>query len=166
MVGLISKPKIAEYSVFLQLLIAAIGLGLSAAGAFEQFTGAKKAEKGAERAENARQAAQNLDAQRRKRQIIRDAQLARSQALANATAQGAQEGSGLQGGLAQISGEKNDSILGVNLNQQLGNEVFAANKQQRQGQSQANVGQAIQSVGGAIMQNRGAIERVGTYAFG
>lgn len=108
----------------------------------------------------------NLDALRRKRQVIREAQLARSQALANATAQGAQEGSGLQGGLAQVESQKNDSILGIDQNLELGTEIFKQNKIQRQGQSQANIGSALQSVGGAVMQNRGAIERVGTYAFG
>lgn len=108
----------------------------------------------------------DLDAARRRRQIIREAQLARATALSNATNQGAASGSGLQGGLAQITGQENESILGVNQNQELGTDIFKANADARSGQTISNVGQAFQTVGGQIMQNRGAIQRVGQQAFG
>lgn len=141
-------------------------MGLSAAGAFEQFQGGKTVAKANEKAEKAREAAMNLDAKRRQRQVIREAQLARSTALANATNQGAQESSGLAGGQAQITSQQNDSILGIQQNQELGTEIFRANKQQQKGLTQQSIGSAFQSVGGALMQNRGSIERVGTLAFG
>lgn len=108
----------------------------------------------------------NLDAARRRRQIVREAQLARATALSNATAQGAQAGSGLQGGFAQVTSQQNDAILGVNQNQELGSEIFSANRQLADARTQSNIGSSISSIGGQIMQNRGAISRVGQYAFG
>lgn len=118
------------------------------------------------KAEKARESAMNLDARRRQREIIRQAQLARATALSNATSQGAQAGSGLQGGYGQVAGEANTASTGVEMNRQLGSEIFSANRDQASANSQAAFGGALQSIGGQILQNRGAIQRVGTYTFG
>lgn len=125
-----------------------------------------KAAEAGKRAERTREAAMNLDARRRQREIIRQAQVARATALANATQQGAQAGSGLQGGYGQIAGEATTASVGVEQNRQLGSEIFAANRDQASANSQAAFGGALQSIGGQILQNRGAIQRVGTYTFG
>src|SRR5580765_2900382 len=86
------------------------GLGLEAFGAFEQYSAAKKQadisrqEIGVEQQQEAvRRQAMGLQFQRQSMQNLRQTQLARSMALSTATSQGAQFGSGLQGGLAGIS---------------------------------------------------------------
>lgn len=108
----------------------------------------------------------NLDAKRQRRKIIREQQLARSQALTTATAQGAASSSSLQGAFASTQGQTNTAIRGVDANQQLGGEVFAANRQYAAGQTQSNTGQAIASIGGQIMGNQEQLTRVGSYLFG
>lgn len=65
-----------------------------------------------------------LTAGRQQMQTIRNTQLARSMALNSSTAQGAQFGSGLQGGYGQISGDSNTSLLGVNQNLEIGKNMF------------------------------------------
>jgi hypothetical protein len=141
-------------------------LALSAGGAYLQYQGSKQAEEGQRKAEQARQSSATLDARRRRRQIIREQQVARATALSNATNQGAGEGSGLQGGYGSISGQANTAISGINQQETLGNAVFAANRQTSQGRTTASLGGAFQTVGGTILQNRQAISQVGTYAFG
>lgn len=138
----------------------------AAAGTAATVSATQQASKAQERAERARESAMNLDARRRQRQILREAQVARATALSNATSQGAQGGSGLQGAYGQVSGEANTASVGVEQNRQLGSEIFAANRQYASAQSTAAFGGALQSVGGQILQNRGAIARVGQYAFG
>lgn len=108
----------------------------------------------------------NLDARRRQRQIFREAQVARATALANATSQGAEGSSGLAGAYGQVSGEESTASTGVEQNRQIGSQIFAANRQYAGAQSNAAFGGALTSVGGQILQNRGAIARVGQYAFG
>ena len=107
-----------------------------------------------------------MDANRRRRKLLREQQIARANALATATSQGAQSGSALPGAYGSIQGETNTAISGVNQNEYLGNRVFEGNRQAAQGQSQAALGGAITSVGGAVLQNRGAIQRVGQYLGG
>lgn len=108
----------------------------------------------------------NLDARRKQRQIIREMQVARATALANATSQGAAQGSALPGAYGQASGEGQTALAGVEQNRQLGSEIFAANRQYAKAQSSAAFGNTLQTVGGTILQNRGEIQRVGQYAFG
>ena len=92
--------------------------------------------------------------------------LAQSSALATATSQGAASGSALQGAYGTIQGRGTTDIVGVNQNQQLGNAVFAANRQAAQGAATASLGGALQTVGGGILQNRQTISSVGSYLFG
>ena len=122
--------------------------------------------KAQKRAEGARQAAQDLDARRRRRKIIREQIQARAQSLATATAQGGATSSSVEGAFATSAGNAQTAISGVNQNQQLGNEVFAANQQYAQASGQAATGAAISQIGGNIYQNAGTIGRVGQYAFG
>lgn len=105
----------------------------------------------------------NLDAQRRRRQIVRQMLINRSNALANTTQRGAASdgGSTLPGLYGQVSQQANNEIAGVEANRQLGSQVFQANRQIASGQTQGSVGQAITSVGGTILQNKGEITSVG-----
>src|SRR5258708_38293894 len=56
----------------------------------------------------------NLDADRSRMEMFRKAQRAGSLAKATATSQNAFFGSGLSGGLGQISGQTGTNVLGVN----------------------------------------------------
>lgn len=79
--------------------------------------------------EGMREKAMNLDARRRQMEIIRNQQRYRALALTNATAQGAQFGSGIQGGYGQISGQTGVNLLGVQQNLGIGQDIFALNRQ-------------------------------------
>lgn len=79
--------------------------------------------------EDVRQSAMNIDAQRQKRQAIRD-QLA---ATALGVARGANSGgsltdSGIQGGQAQIANQGRYNLLGINQAQTQGNDIFGFNR--------------------------------------
>lgn len=79
-------------------------------------------------AETARFQQMTLDATRARRQVIRQALITRSTALAGATAQGAQGGSGLQGGIAQIANQRSQMLTGIFQNTDIGNAIFEANR--------------------------------------
>lgn len=81
------------------------------------------------RVERQRFQAMNLDARRRSLEILRLQQRARSQALSVATAQGAGQGSGLQGAYGGISGQTGVNYLGVQQNLQIGRNIFGLNSQ-------------------------------------
>lgn len=113
-----------------------------------------------------------LTYQRQQMQTIRNTQLARSMALTSATSQGAQFGSGLSGGLAQIGGQANTDQLNLNQNYQIGQNVFGLDNQIDQLKMQmASVGgqmatdQGIMGIGQGITQSAGAISRI-TAGFG
>lgn len=60
-------------------------------------------------------------------EIYRGAQRARAVALTNATAQGAGQGSGLQGGYGQIAGMEGTNLVSENQNFQIGQNIFDIN---------------------------------------
>lgn len=130
-----------------------VGTGISAYGAMQQAKGAKQAE-----ALRMRQA--NLEAARTRRQTVRQAIIARSQALSAATAQGAEGGSGLQGGYGQIQGQAASNIQGVNQGQSIGYQMFQANSMISSGQTLASIGGAVQGFGNFLAQNQQPIGRV------
>ncbi len=141
------------------LAISAAGVGTSIIGGIMQ-TGAQK------RAEDAREKQMNLDAARQRREVARNAIIARSVALSNATNQGASQGSGLPGGYGQISGEAGRQTVAIDQNQAIGSDLFAANRAYYSASGITGFGSGLSSLGGAIMNNAGTINRLGTYAFG
>lgn len=156
------------------------GLALSGAGAVVQYEGMQKAAQAQRRAIQAEQQAEairqqqmNLEAQRQKRQIIRQGILARSQAEAQATGQGAQFGTLLPGAQAAITGQTGYNQLGVSEAQSLGNsmfdvnqQIFQARRQEADAQTMAGIGQGLSSLGGALTKNLGPIGRIGgNYGF-
>lgn len=133
------------------------------AGTGLQVVGAMKASSAQDRMEKLRKAQMELEANRQRRQIIRQAVVARSEALSNATAQGAQAGSGLQGGFAQIGGESGTAVTAVEQNRQLGRPMFDANRALSRAQTIQTVGSGVSSLAGALVKNQNEIGRVGTY---
>lgn len=80
--------------------------------------------------ENVRQSAMNIDAQRQKRQAIRDQLAASALGIARgANSGGSLTDSGVQGGQAQISNQGRYNLLGINQAQRQGNDIFELNRQ-------------------------------------
>lgn len=119
----------------------------SAIGAVIGAVGQMRQAKAAEKAEKAREKQMNLDVQRKRREALRQAAAARAVALNTASAQGAQFGSALPGAYGQIGGDTARNVVSLNQDQQLGKQVFAANRQYAQAGTLVALGQGIQSVG-------------------
>lgn len=115
-----------------------------------QAIGAAKQAKASEKAEKARQRMMQLEATRKRREMIREATVARAQAISSATAQGAGEGSALKGGIAQITSRQNRNVLASNQDEDLGNKVFQANRQYAKAGGLIAFGGGISSLGSAF----------------
>lgn len=117
------------------------------------------------RAENAREQQMQLDAQRRRRQAVRESLLARSMSLSAGVNQGAQYGTGVAGGMAGAVNQGLENQQGINSGEILGSRIFQANRDYfdatQRGQAGMAMGQGISAIGGAITNNAGAIGRLG-----
>lgn len=142
------------------------GLGLNFLGGMGQAKEAKKQSQLSAQiyqqeilANQQRRQAMELDASRRKVENIRTGQLARAQALTNATNQSAQFGSGLQGGLAQVTGRTYWNELGINQNLQIGQNLFNIDEaigglktQISSSQSRASSSAGLSEIGNAMFK--------------
>ncbi len=186
-------------------VVGAAGVGTSLYGMEKQQAGYKKQQEGyniqqqaaAEAAgynknivadeqaqEGIRRQAMQLDAHRNTLQVIRQAQQARAQNIAAATAQGAGfsgfgQSSALSGGLAQVHSQAGYNILGINQNLEAGNKMFDINadiSQQKmkladtqtmmaQGQGQVAMGTGMVGQGAGYMSLGGQlVSSAGTFS--
>lgn len=160
-------------------MIAAAGLALGAVGVGTQMYGASQSAEASSRMaaeqrrqEQLRQQQMTLESMRRKREIIRGAQVASAQAQAAAGAQGGAESSGLVSALSTISGREAGATLATNQNQELGNEMFKSNQNMAGFMaSRANadmisgMGAGLGSLGGSLVRNSQQISQIGQYLF-
>jgi len=120
---------------------------------------------------NQREQALQLSSRRSNLEQMRLAQRTSARANANAVNQGAQFGSGIQGGQAQIAGQSNFNILGTNQNTEIGENIFGINRDisnqklqlaqlQSQYQQTSAANQGLMSLGGGLMQASGPISRL------
>lgn len=144
-------------------IIAGIGLAVGVAGTAVQVIGANQQAAAAKRAEDLRERQMNLEAQRQRRQAIRNALRARSIALTSATSQNAEGGSGLQGGFAQIGQQLGSNLQGINQSTEIGAGIFQANRDSAGASSLVSFGSGLSSLGGALVQNSETLGRVGTF---
>lgn len=158
------------------------GVGVAALGMAEQAKGVREQRRGQEEAlalqsqiESKRQQQLNLDAMRRRREVVRQSLAARALALSTATAQGAGASgtSAIGGAYGQIQGRQGVNDNGIRQNQEIGNEIFGLNRgvlsayrTVAAGQSMSQLGAGLTSFGGAILNNAGTIGKVGEFAFG
>lgn len=126
----------------------AMAIGL--VGGVLQAVGAMKQAKASEKAEKARQRMMQLEAMRKRRELVREGVVARATATSNASAQGAAEGSALQGGIAQITTQQNRNTTASFQDEQLGNKVFAANRQYAKAGGMIALGGGISALGSAF----------------
>lgn len=144
--------------------LTALAIAASVAGTLATVAGTVVSAQAQTKAERLRKRQADLEVMRRQREIIRQGQLARAQATATAVSQGAEGGSGLQGGLAGISGAVGRQALSLNQNKEIGDDMFKANAQNARGQSIANLGGGLSSFGQGILNNYGTFQRIGLIA--
>jgi len=157
--------------------IGAIGLGTSL------FFGNKASEDASKIAENEqqqfgiqkqvnaqRQQAMELSARRQQLEVFRNTQRQRALGLASATGQGAQYGSGLQGGQADTLNQGLFGVQGINQNLAIGRNIFGLDNQitdlksqESQLKSNQATDQSWASLGGSIMSNAGTLGKIGNY---
>lgn len=153
------------------------GLALSAAGTALNYSAGKsqaqaqeQALAGQQQAEQLRQQQMNLDAERRKREVIRQSIAARSASVTAANSSGAMLGSGLPGAIGGVSGRSGTDMLAINQNQDIGNTMFGVNQnilgayRSAAGYGEmAALGSGLTTMGNGILRNEGTISKVGTY---
>lgn len=90
--------------------------------------------------------------------------------MAAAVNQGAQFGSGIQGGQAQATDQGLFNSAGINQNLEIGRNIFGLNDQisgqkslMSQSQSAQATDQGIASLGGAVVKNAGMIGNIASY---
>jgi len=156
--------------------LAAVGLISSIFGGIEKYDAAKQTAAaqsqiaGLETQQDAvRRQAMEVGARRQQMEVLRNQQRARSLALNNATSQGAQFGSGLQGGYGQIEGQSGVNLLGISQNLQAGEQMFGLNAQintQKMNiagaSSTAAMGAGFSSLGSGILGNLGIAKNLST----
>lgn len=147
----------------LEVAIAAVGVGLAGYGAYQQFQGQKAATAASVNAENLRKKQMNLEAERQRRQAIREGVVSRGQAVNNAANQGAEQSSALQGGVAQTTAQAATNITSINQSETIGNAIFDANADLAKAQGQIAMGQSFGDAGNKILNNIPAITRVGGF---
>lgn len=159
-------------------LIAGIGIAASLASTAVGFMGAQKQAKAQKQQmrlqmqqNEERRKQMNLEATRRRRAAIREAQMARSTALATAQSQGAQMSTGLLGGYASITGASASNQKGINQTQEIGNNIFdlenqitSAKMKEVSAGTLGYAAQGISSVGNMLTSNAGTIARIGGWS--
>jgi len=110
-----------------------------------------------------------LTSRRNSMQELRNAQQARSYAQSSATNQGAQFGSGLQGGYGQIAGQAGTNLLGINQNLKLGEQAYNINQgistqemNIAKYQGQASMWAGLGSIGGGLSGLGGSLTNSAT----
>lgn len=165
---------------FLSAGLGIVGLGMQIFGG---ISGSQDAQRQAEisgqisqqeQAINAQKQTQmQLSARRQDLEIFRQTQRARAQSEAVATNQGAQFGSGLQGGLGQVQSQGMFNAAGINQNLEIGQNIFAANNQisglraqSAQVSSDQAFDQGIASLGGSVVRAGPIIGAFGRNIYG
>jgi hypothetical protein len=147
--------------------LTAIGLGISAVSAGAQYSANQQAAKASRRAERLREQQMKLDAQRKRRETIRQALAATSLATARSVGQGVGEGSSVFfGAYGQTMGELGRQINYTNVSEQIGGQLFDANADYASAVSAASTFNALGNIGTGLMTNAKTIDEIGTSLFG
>lgn len=145
----------------------AVGTGLQVAGAMGAADAQKDIIAGERKAEAARLEAMKWQARRADLEELRKLQRTQAAGIAIANAQGAGEGSGILGGLAQAVGQAYTNRAGIFGALQTGQQLFDINKDISSAkeslasyQSLGSLGQGLGSFGGSIMNAASAFSRL------
>lgn len=154
--------------------LAAIGFGMQLFGGIGASRDAAKISElsrqkiGIEREnESSRHEAMLLAANRSRLEIVRNNQRARAMSITAATSQGAQFGTGLAGGLAQVDNSSRENMVSNNQQLAFGNELYENNQkisdlnwESSFYQSSQATNQGMASLGGSIMGASGTIGKI------
>lgn len=165
--GAVSGNPIAIASGVLGIGMSLFG-GMQATDAAKQKAAAQRQIAGFEmQQDDIRRKAMELSAHRQQVEVLRNAQRARSLALNNATSQGAQGGSGLQGGFGQIAGAAAWNNSGIQANLGFGEQMFDLNKMINQqkmnisdSDSSAATAAGIGKIGSTLTNSFGPIKNI------
>lgn len=138
------------------------GTVVAGAGAATQYVGQQQQTEASKRAEAARSAEMELESQRKQRDILRKSLIARSTALVNTTAQGAQEGSALPGAYAQIGSQTNQELGASRENLDIGRTIFSANADLAEAQGLTALGKSAVGFGTKLITQSESIGRIGS----
>lgn len=154
-------------AIVASVAVSAVGVAASVSASSKAASASKDIASAQNDANQLSLQAMQTDARRRQLETIRQAQIARSTSTATAVSQNAQLGSGLQGGYAQISGESNWNVLGVNQNVDFGKEMASINNRitsdridMASAQSMAGWGQGLQGFGNLMGNSIGPLGRL------
>jgi hypothetical protein len=143
------------------------GLGLNFLGMSQANAAAKKQAQLEQRAEEVRSRQVQLEAQRQRRQVIRQALAKQAQARVIATNEGAQSGSALQGVENAISNQASGAIQNTNAAVENAKTMFGINAEisrariaQAEGNQTSQLGTGLSSLGGNLMQNSGTFNKL------
>lgn len=146
--------------------VGAVGLGMSIFGGMEQSDIAKQQAKVSgdiaqqeQGINNEKQKAMEVSGRRQQLEILRNQQRQRAMATSAAVNQGANQGSGIQGGLAQVTDQSLFNLQGVNFALQTGRDINKYNQSISQDKMQlASLGgdaasaAGLASLGGSLMK--------------
>jgi hypothetical protein len=135
---------------------------MSASSDAKQISGYEQQNAGLEMQVNAqRKNAMEIDARRRQLDTVRNAQRSRHAAVATVQGQtGSTQGTGLQGAQAQLSGQGNFNLQGINQNLEIGRNIFGLDTSISQNkiaiaglQGSQGTAQGIAAIGGDISRS-------------
>lgn len=156
-------------AAFTSALIA-LGTAASVAGAAVSAYGQNKALDAQKEAEGVRRNSMMIDAQRRKREVIRQGQIVRSQNIAATAASGANGpgSSASPGNYGGVMGRTYSNLEGINTQTAIGNAMFDINARvtdaygiSAMGGTISSIGGGLSSMGGQFQQSSQALSRVG-----
>lgn len=130
-----------------------MSMGFAVLGGVMSAVGSMKQAKASAKAEKLRSRMMQLEAMRKRRELIREGVVANATAKSNATAQGAGEGSALQGGIAQITNQQNRNVLASRQDEELGKGVFKANAAYAKAGGLISIGQGLSQLSSAFSGN-------------
>jgi hypothetical protein len=139
--------------------LAMVGLGLAAAGTGANVYGQTKQAAASKQAERIRQRQMRVQADRERRQAIREGMQARAMANTNLSNQGGAFGSA-QGGLSQVVSNAGQRVSDTNVNQNLGEALFRANDKLSQGKMISGIGSSVAALGTQMIGSADQINRV------
>jgi hypothetical protein len=141
--------------------MAVAGALLGVVGQAFGLIGGLKTAKAEKKAEKLRERQMNLEAARKKRENIRQAQIQRAEVASNAVSSGAGDSSALAGGIAGIEGAANRNNVAVEQDRQIGAGIFRQNRKAASGRGIAGIGEGISAFGSSI--GGGAFSSIGSY---
>lgn len=139
--------------------IAMVGLGLAAAGTAVNVVGQQQAGQASRKAEQIRKRQMRVQADRERRQAIREGMQARAAANTNITQGGAQFGSAV-GGLSQVTSNAGQRVSDTNIQQGMGEALFRANDKMSQGKMISGIGSSIAGLGTTMIGSAEGLNRI------